>query len=106
MAVVVTRACVSVKDKACVSACPVEAFFEGRDQLYINPDTCICCNACVPVCPVNAIFDECDVPSEYSGDVERNARVFTESHIPGCTCGYCDPSSQHAIGELPVAQPA
>ena len=105
MAQVVTGGCIGTKDRACVAACPVEAFYEGRDQLYIEPNTCICCAACEPVCPVNAIFAEDSVPVDQSTFVEKNARVFTDQHQAGCGCGYCDAETNSAIGPLPIAQP-
>ena len=61
MTYVVTEICVDCKYTSCVDVCPVEAFHETPDRLYINPDTCIDCNACVDECPVTAIFSEADL---------------------------------------------
>ena len=105
MAHVVTGACIGTKDRACVEACPVEAFYEGQDQLYIDPYTCICCSACEPVCPVNAIFAEDSVPMDQTQFIEKNAKVFTDQHQAGCGCGSCDPTTNRSTGRLPVAQP-
>lgn len=105
MAHVVTGACIGTKDRACVEACPVEAFYEGRDQLYIDPYTCICCSACEPVCPVVAIFADSDVPADQKSFIEKNALVFSGRHQAGCGCGYCDPATNTAKGNLPIAQP-
>jgi ferredoxin len=105
MATVVTKACISVKDKACMEGCPTDCFHEGADQLYIDPDSCIDCGHCIPLCPVNAIFLEADVPADRLVDIERNARVFTDEHLRGCGCGYCDPATGRATGRLPMATP-
>jgi ferredoxin len=62
MAYVVTDACIGCKFTACAAICPVEAFREAPDRLFIDPEACIDCNACVPECPVGAIYAEYDVP--------------------------------------------
>jgi ferredoxin len=64
MAYVVTDTCIDCKYTTCAAVCPVEAFHEGPDRLFINPETCIDCNACVPECPVNAIYADFEVPSD------------------------------------------
>ncbi len=47
MTYTVTANCEKCKYTDCVEVCPVEAFHEGPDMLYINPETCIdCFNAC------------------------------------------------------------
>lgn len=73
MAYVVTEKCVECKYTDCAAVCPVEAFHELPDRLYINPDTCIDCDACVPECPVEAIFSDMSLPAEYSDWLEKNA---------------------------------
>jgi NAD-dependent dihydropyrimidine dehydrogenase PreA subunit len=81
MAYVIAEPCISVKDTACVDACPVDAIHPRKDegsfvdvpQLYIDPKECICCAACVPVCPVNAIYFEDDLPAEWKSFVQVNA---------------------------------
>jgi ferredoxin len=65
MTYVVTELCVDCKYTDCAAVCPVEAFHELPDRLYINPDSCIDCDACVPECPVEAIFSDATVPEEY-----------------------------------------
>ena len=72
MAYVVTDNCIDCKYTSCVAVCPVEAFHEGPDRLYINPETCIDCNACVPECPVDAIFPDYDVPEQWKDAIEWN----------------------------------
>ena len=73
MAYIVTAACVDCKYTFCVAVCPVEAFHEAPDRLYINPDTCIDCNACVSECPVDAIYAETEVPDHLQEWIARNA---------------------------------
>ena len=73
MAYVVTGLCIDCKYTSCATVCPVEAFHEAPDRLYINAETCIDCNACVPECPIDAIFPDYDVPEEWSRFIELNA---------------------------------
>ena len=73
MTYVVTELCVECKYTDCAAVCPVEAFHELPDRLYINPDTCIDCDACVPECPVEAIFPEDKVPEEWTSYTALNA---------------------------------
>jgi len=72
MAYIVTGICVDCKYTNCVDVCPVEAFHETPDRLYINPDTCIDCDACVAECPVTAIFEEDEVPVDQEEWIEKN----------------------------------
>jgi len=72
MAYVVTGACVDCKYTDCAAVCPVEAFHEADDRLYINPDTCIDCDLCVPECPVEAIFQDSDVPDDQEEWIAKN----------------------------------
>ncbi|MGQ0633986.1 MAG: ferredoxin family protein [Planctomycetaceae bacterium] len=53
---VVTSRCHGCKYTDCVVVCPVDAFTEGKEMLYIDPESCINCEACVPECPVEAIL--------------------------------------------------
>ena len=76
MTYVVTEKCVDCKYTDCVEVCPVEAFHETPDRLYINPETCIDCNACVEECPVEAIFEEEAVPGEWKGFIKINYDWF------------------------------
>lgn len=75
MTYIVTEACVDCKYTDCAAVCPVEAFHELPDRLYINPETCIDCDACVPECPVEAIFSEAALPAEYQQWLELNAEA-------------------------------
>ncbi len=72
MTYVVTELCVDCKYTDCAAVCPVEAFHELPDRLYINPETCIDCDACVPECPVEAIFSDATVPEEYQEWIALN----------------------------------
>jgi ferredoxin len=75
MTYIVTEACVDCKYTDCAAVCPVEAFHELPDRLYINPETCIDCDACVPECPVEAIFSDAALPVEYQEWLELNAEA-------------------------------
>jgi ferredoxin len=75
MTYIVTEACVDCKYTDCAAVCPVEAFHELPDRLYINPETCIDCDACVPECPVEAIFSEAALPAEHQAWLELNAEA-------------------------------
>jgi ferredoxin len=74
MTYVVTEPCVDCKFTYCAAVCPVEAFREGPDRLYIDPDICIDCNACVAECPVEAIYAELDVPKQWLNWIDLNAK--------------------------------
>jgi ferredoxin len=73
MTYVVTAHCNGCKYTDCVEVCPVEAFHEGPEMVYINPESCIDCNACVEECPVEAIYADVDLPEKYQEYLEINA---------------------------------
>jgi ferredoxin len=73
MSFVVTEPCHGCKDTECVTVCPVDAFYQDEEMLYICPETCICCGLCVTECPVEAIFDETDVPEPWTRYIQLNA---------------------------------
>ena len=73
MTYVVTARCNKCKYTDCVEVCPVEAFHEGPEMVYINPESCIDCNACVEECPVEAIYADVDLPEKYQEFLEINA---------------------------------
>jgi NAD-dependent dihydropyrimidine dehydrogenase PreA subunit len=73
---VITEACIDIKDKACLTECPVDCIYEGDRMTYIHPDQCIECGACEPLCPQEAIYYEPDLPSELAPYVAINATFF------------------------------
>ncbi len=74
MAFVVAEPCVKCKYTDCVSACPVDCFYEGENMLVIHPDECIDCGACVPECPAEAIYEESDLPPRWDEYIAINAK--------------------------------
>ncbi len=81
MTYVVTAPCFNCKYTDCVVLCPVDAFHEGEQMLYIHPVECIDCDACVPECPVEAIFAEENVPEEYEAFITLNAEMAEEMPV-------------------------
>ena len=82
MPYVVTEPCIGVKDKSCMSVCPVDCIYETDTMVVIHPDECIDCGLCEPECPVTAIFVDTDVPDEWRDYVEKN-RVESEEKSDG-----------------------
>jgi ferredoxin len=70
---VVAEPCIGVKDKSCMTVCPVDCIYEDENQVFINPDECIDCGLCEPECPVTAIFVDTDVPTDWKSFIEKNA---------------------------------
>lgn len=78
MTFVVQSACTNCKYGDCVDVCPVDCFYQGPDQLYIDPTACVDCTACEPVCPVEAIVSDDRAEPEY---LEKNARfAFSQTN--------------------------
>ena len=77
MTYVVVEMCVDCKYTDCAAVCPVEAFHELPDRLYINADTCIDCDACVEACPVDACFAEDQLPEEWVKYTQINLEYYT-----------------------------
>ena len=78
MSYIIGKACIGVKDSACIAACPVDCIHTGEEQMYIDPEECINCGACVPECPVEAIFEDEDEAIE-AGEldlVKANYKFF------------------------------
>lgn len=73
MPYIIAEPCIGVKDKSCMTVCPVDCIYEIEDQLVINPDECIDCGLCEAECPVTAIFVDTDVPSNWKSFIEKNA---------------------------------
>lgn len=85
MPYVITEPCIGVKDKSCMTVCPVDCIYEGDDMLYIHPDECIDCGLCESECPVTAIFVDSDVPASWREYIEKNStesRRLSGSAIP------------------------
>ncbi|MGW1887007.1 ferredoxin [Streptomyces sp. NPDC001970] len=78
MTYVIAQPCVDIKDRACVTECPVDCIYEGERTLYINPSECVDCHACEPVCPVEAIFYEDDLPQRWAHYRSINAEYFEQ----------------------------
>ncbi len=78
MTYVIAQPCVDIKDRACVTECPVDCIYEGERTLYIHPGECVDCHACEPVCPVEAIFYEDEVPQRWARYTAINAEYFEE----------------------------
>lgn len=84
MPYVITEPCINCKDAACTSVCPVDAIHPKKDdlnfqrttQLFIDPDTCICCSHCVDECPVNAIYADDELPKQWTHYIQLNANHF------------------------------
>lgn len=72
MPYVVTEPCIGVKDKSCITVCPVDCIYEIDTMVVIHPDECIDCGLCEPECPVTAIFVDTDVPEQWASYIEQN----------------------------------
>lgn len=93
MTYVVAEPCIGTKDRSCVEVCPVDCFYNHKNDelnkkvgkepgkpgdegmLVIHPDECIHCGACEPECPVEAIFEDDDVPEQWTEYTQLNAEV-------------------------------
>jgi NAD-dependent dihydropyrimidine dehydrogenase PreA subunit len=72
MPYVVTEPCIGVKDKSCMTVCPVDCIYEIDNMVVIHPDECIDCGLCEPECPVTAIFVDSDVPDQWAHYIAKN----------------------------------
>ncbi len=82
MPYVVVEPCIGIQDHGCVDACPVDCFYQGDDQLLINPEECIDCGACIAECPVGAIYEVSSVPEFWKSYVGKNAAAFQTGASP------------------------
>ena len=76
MPYVITDSCIDVKDKSCLSACPVDCIYEGGRTRYSQPDECIDCGLCETVCPVEAIHADDRLPKELEPWLAINREFF------------------------------
>ncbi len=91
MTYVICEPCVDVKDSECVDICPCDSIrphpteeakdYEGVNQLFIDPETCIECGVCEAECPVEAIFFDEDVPEKWKHFIEINADYFNQQPL-------------------------
>lgn len=88
MAHIITEPCFGCKNTICVTVCPVDAFREDEQCLWIDPEVCIDCGACVPECPVEAIYTDRNVPDKWFHYIDLNAEkakdlpMITEKQEP------------------------
>lgn len=88
MTYVICEPCIDEKDASCVDICPCDSIrpnpadkaddFEGVNQLFIDPETCIECGVCEPECPVDAIYFDKDVPEEWEHYIQINADYYQQ----------------------------
>ncbi|MFE6633559.1 ferredoxin [Streptomyces tendae] len=99
MTYVIAQPCVDVKDRACVTECPVDCIYEGERTLYIDPSECVDCHACEPVCPVEAIFYEDELPEQWAHYRSVNAEYFQAVREPDTPRGTG--GDHRFVAELP-----
>ena len=79
MTLVITSACIDVKDGICTTSCPVDCIYEGVRMYYIHPTECIECGMCESICPVDAIRYADEVVEEELAFVALNDAAFRDS---------------------------
>ncbi len=79
---VVGSSCSGCKTKECVEVCPADCFYEGPEQLYINPEECIDCEACLGVCPNRAIMAAEDLPPNLAVYLQINEENSMSGELP------------------------
>ncbi|NLU78504.1 4Fe-4S binding protein [Micromonospora sp. HNM0581] len=70
--------CIDVRDRSCVSVCPVDCIYEGTRKLYIQPDECIDCGACMTECPTGAVVRLTDATGHEAEFAHDNRRFFED----------------------------
>lgn len=105
MTFVIGLGCIDVKDRRCVSVCPVDSIYEGDRKLYIQPDECIDCGACEAACPEQAIFIEDDPIEGEEWTITDNAEFFSRP-LPGRDEPLGSPGGAATTGVLGVDTPA
>ena len=102
MTFVITDGCVDVKDKTCISECPVDCIYEGPRSLYIHPDECIDCGACEPVCPMAAILPDYQLTEEQRPALVRAEELFARVGSPNGAKRHGPLEDDHpAVSALP-----
>jgi ferredoxin len=71
MAYVISKAC--TKCGACLPECPTGSIVEGKEQFFIDTDTCMDHATCVTVCPVDAIAKASFNHAPIEGEEEEEA---------------------------------
>ncbi|WP_195819551.1 4Fe-4S dicluster domain-containing protein [Roseobacter sp. MH60115] len=79
MTLVITSACIDVKDGICTTSCPVDCIYEGESMYYIHPTECIECGMCESICPVDAIRYDDEVGEEEQAFVALNDAAFRDA---------------------------
>lgn len=103
MPFVVSAGCVDIKDKACITVCPVDCIYEGARMLYVHPDECIDCGACEPECPQEAIYYAPDLPEQLTVYATVNREFFVEGGPGGASAvDYAD-RDHPLVAALPPA---
>ena len=99
MTLVITSACVDVKDGICTTSCPVDCIYEGERMYYIHPRECIECGMCESICPVDAIRYDDEVAAEELPFVTLNDLAFRDADGALMEPGGWKPS------DAPIADP-
>lgn len=76
MTLVITSACIDVKDGVCTTSCPVDCIYEGGRMYYIHPTECIECGMCESICPVDAIRYDDEILGEDRKFIKLNGDPF------------------------------
>ena len=79
MTLVITSACIDVKDGICTTSCPVDCIYEGERMYYIHPTECIECGMCESICPVDAIRYDDEVEPAESPFIALNDAAFRDA---------------------------
>lgn len=79
MPLVITSACIDVKDGDCAKVCPVDSIYKGGRMFYIHPFECVECGICESVCPVDAIRYDDEVPASEVAFIDANREYFEDS---------------------------
>ncbi|MDA8747111.1 4Fe-4S binding protein [Litoreibacter sp.] len=99
MTLVITSACIDVKDGICTTSCPVDCIYEGERMYYIHPTECIECGMCESICPVDAIRYADEVVEDELAFVALNDAAFRDS-----TGALIEPGGWKK-GDAPVPDP-